>query len=155
MGYATTYIGDERYSGDEDRAKGESFSNRFAIEQTESWWRMWNAYIGYEHSVMSLVGVWEKSELIAKAARHLDMTKVESCFNYTPQVPWCGDCWKCGVVKIHLVKNHLPHNFIPKLSDGLLAKMRKEYEDYKRGDDFMRSTGSLETVVDLLNSNLL
>jgi len=147
MGYAVTCIGDERYSGSiEDRSQGEHFSDRYAIEQTESWWRMWNAYVGPYNSVISLVGVWTKPELIVKASKLGHMPNILSCFNTKPERPWCGECWKCASIKLVLDHNRLDSSFIPDTPPAYLEKIRSEIDDYKRGIDPFRSTGMLEGI---------
>jgi hypothetical protein len=153
MGYHVTVLGDERYSGAEDRSNGEQFSERFGIEQTEAWWRMWNTYLGcdsHKPSLQSVVGCWTKDELVAKVHEVADWRKVRSCDSGTSDRPWCGNCWKCGSTKFLLQAQGQPHEFIPELTPELLNKMRAEYADYLRGVDPLRSTGILTDVAYLL-----
>ncbi len=147
MGIQVAFIGDERFSGEEDRSIGESFSSRYCIEQTESWWRMWNNYVAPFNSIQSLVGIWHKDELITKVSElEGGLQHISSCHAARPGKLWCGDCWKCFLTKQVLVYKGLPHDFIQLTKEAEAAGAAK-YERYlTTGEDEYRSCGVLDRV---------
>jgi hypothetical protein len=154
LGAQITVLGDERYTGDEDRSAGEFFSSRFAIEQTEMWWRAWNNYLSADSSqpsVQSVVGCWTKEELFHKAIETANWSALESCNNSSGPGQWCGDCWKCGVTYLWLKHVRSPQaDQIPAPTERLRQQMLAEYQDYLNGRDLFRSTGILTPVLYLL-----
>lgn len=143
LGYCTCYIGDERYTGNNLHSiKSDSIAS---FEQTELWWRLWNAYSS-PFTVQSVLGIWKKSEIVEKVYRMYkgDLSKVSSCNNWTKEHPWCGKCWKCFSTKIILHSRNVDHSFI-KLDKEACRVFVDEYDNYmKNGTDYFRSCGIIE-----------
>ena len=144
MGYSVAYVGDEKYSGNNES----TVSSRPSFEQTEQWWRLWNNYIcKYGYSLQSVVGQFHKHEIIEKVyhMKNGNLNSVSSCNNWTKQKAWCGGCWKCLVTKLTLDHKNLPNAI--ELDLEKIQPFVNEYIEYKKsGKDYFRSCGVIDDV---------
>lgn len=142
IGAATTFIGDEKFSG----PATQQFSTPDAIEQTEWWWRTWNNYLGPRNSIQSVTGAMHKDSIVLAATSVRPLHEIGSC-DHKDSLPdgWCGTCWKCISTAYVLWANGRDHT-IPVTKQGLDATA-DEYMTYRiHGTDQFRSLGLFDRV---------
>lgn len=152
MGVATAFIGDEMYSdgGAENRVvDGETFADPYSLEQTETWWRMWNQYRA-PSTIQSVAGLWHKDELILKVHELGELSCVTSCFGARKDQPWCRECFKCFITYVTLMVNR---RMTPGWHELLcptartVEQIRAEYDAYKEtGVDVYRRMGLIDRL---------
>lgn len=142
LGFACTFIGDEKYSG----TSVDTFSHRQGIEQTEWWWREWNKYLGPQNSIQSVCGAMHKDDIVLAVTSNRSPQFIGSCDHKdTVEGGWCGDCWKCCSTS-YILWAHRGSSEISASRKGI-NQMITELEQYRStGADLFRSVGLLERV---------
>ena len=100
LGYACTYIGCENDGLDNDDFDLEpttQYSKDTMIECTFDFIQRWNNY-AYPNVVQSAVRYLNKIDILKKIIDTTGGLTFHSCFNTTPDVPWCGKCFKCMII---------------------------------------------------------
>lgn len=141
LGFATTFIGDEKYSG-----HSITFSHRNAIEQTEWWWRAWNRYLGPRNSIQSVAGAMHKDDIVMAVTSSTPVENIGSCDHTDTTVNgWCGGCWKC-VSTAYILWANGQSSCIEVTEAGLDKALAEQRKYYETGADQFRSLGLLDRV---------
>jgi hypothetical protein len=107
LGYGCTVVGMEDiavsneildlYKTTEASTVDNLVSEAGRFEFTDDWIINWSKY-AYPATVQSVVCVWQKDELLAKAIEKVGWKNILSCKHrekHGPDSDWCGECYKC------------------------------------------------------------
>ena len=91
LGYRVCHLGIEGSKfGTEDYEK----DGRLTVEFSKRWVREWNGYAS-PYQVVSMVHDMTRFQLFNWVVEHRLDAGLKSCFGYTDEKKWCGECFKC------------------------------------------------------------